>query len=157
MAPWFEKMEQRLGVAPWAIPPNPNNDVLRSGCEARPALEGHPAQRARLLEPRLLRHGLPDQRQAVDAGHHHPATLDKGGELLYLARAHRLLIDGDKVTGIECQGMDERCVAPTGRTITVKARHYVLSGGGINTPACCCAPTRPTRTAAPASAPSCTW
>ena len=33
MAPWFERMEQRLGIEPWAIPPNANNDVLRSGCE----------------------------------------------------------------------------------------------------------------------------
>ncbi|MDO2018903.1 GMC family oxidoreductase N-terminal domain-containing protein, partial [Escherichia coli] len=64
-----------------------------------------------------------------------PATLDKGGELLYLARANRLLLDGDKVTGLECLGMDERCVAPNGRRIRVRARHYVLSGGGINTPA----------------------
>ncbi|MND83847.1 6'''-hydroxyparomomycin C oxidase [compost metagenome] len=63
-----------------------------------------------------------------------PATLDKGGELLYLARAEKLLIEGDKVTGIQCLGLDERCVAPTGRKILVKARHYVLAGGGINTP-----------------------
>lgn len=63
-----------------------------------------------------------------------PATLEKGGELLYLARAQRLLIKGDQVTGLECQGMDPRCVTPSGRTITVKARHYVLAGGGINTP-----------------------
>lgn len=33
MAPWFEKMEQRLHVAPWALPPNANNDVIRLGCE----------------------------------------------------------------------------------------------------------------------------
>ena len=31
--------------------------------------------------------------------------------------------------------MDERCVAPTGRKIRVKAKHYVLAGGGINSPA----------------------
>ena len=31
--------------------------------------------------------------------------------------------------------MDERCVAPTGRKIRVRARHYVLAGGGINSPA----------------------
>ncbi|WP_033997873.1 GMC family oxidoreductase N-terminal domain-containing protein, partial [Pseudomonas aeruginosa] len=49
--------------------------------------------------------------------------------------ANRLLLDGDKVTGLECLGMDERCVAPNGRRIRVRARHYVLSGGGINTPA----------------------
>ncbi|MBO6277093.1 MAG: GMC family oxidoreductase N-terminal domain-containing protein, partial [Pseudomonas sp.] len=33
MAPWFEQMEQRLGVAPWLIPPNANNEVIRNGCE----------------------------------------------------------------------------------------------------------------------------
>ncbi|WP_443192005.1 GMC oxidoreductase, partial [Pseudomonas indica] len=64
-----------------------------------------------------------------------PATLDKGGELLYLARAERLLLEGDRVTGIECLGMDPRCVAPNGRKVLVRARHYVLAGGGINTPA----------------------
>ncbi|WP_435634911.1 GMC family oxidoreductase N-terminal domain-containing protein [Pseudomonas solani] len=135
MAPWFEKMEQRLGVAPWAIPPNPNNDVLRSGCEK---LGLHWK-----VIPRNVRGcwnlgycgmGCPTNAKQSMLVTTIPATLEKGGELLYLARAHRLLIDGDKVTGIECQGMDERCVAPTGRTITVKARHYVLAGGGINTP-----------------------
>jgi choline dehydrogenase-like flavoprotein len=60
---------------------------------------------------------------------------DKGGELLYLARADKLQISGGKVTGIECLGLDERCVAPNGRKILVKAKHYVLAAGGINSPA----------------------
>jgi choline dehydrogenase-like flavoprotein len=63
-----------------------------------------------------------------------PATLESGGELLYLARAERLLIDGERVSGIECLGLDERSVTPNGRKITVKAKHYILAGGGINTP-----------------------
>ena len=33
MAPWFEKMEARLSIAPWPIAPNENNDILRRGCE----------------------------------------------------------------------------------------------------------------------------
>ena len=49
-------------------------------------------------------------------------------------RADKLLIEGDQVVGIDCLGMDERCVAPNGKRIRVKARHYVLAGGGINTP-----------------------
>src|SRR5690606_36742366 len=31
MAPWFERMEQRLGVERWVAEPNANNDVLRRG------------------------------------------------------------------------------------------------------------------------------
>jgi choline dehydrogenase-like flavoprotein len=64
-----------------------------------------------------------------------PATLERGGELLYLTRAERLIIQKGKVLGVECQAMDERCVAPTGHKVTVKARHTVLAGGGINSPA----------------------
>lgn len=63
-----------------------------------------------------------------------PALLDKGGELLYLARVERLQVRGEQVVGLDCLGMDERCVAPTGRRIRVIARHYILAGGGINTP-----------------------
>src|SRR5690606_27401847 len=64
-----------------------------------------------------------------------PAMLDQGGSLLYLARADRLLLEGDRVAGIECLAMDERCVAPTGRRVRVRARHHILAGGAINSPA----------------------
>jgi hypothetical protein len=33
MDPWFAMMEERLGIAPWAVAPNENNDILRRGCE----------------------------------------------------------------------------------------------------------------------------
>lgn len=136
MAPWFELMEQRLGVAPWAVPPNANNDVIRSGCEKL----GYSWE----VIPRNVRGcwnlgycgmGCPTNAKQSMLVTTIPATLEKGGELLYLARADRLLHDGNSVSGLECQAMDERCVAPTGRKITVKARHYILAGGGINTPA----------------------
>ncbi|MBB2496899.1 GMC family oxidoreductase [Aquipseudomonas ullengensis] len=136
MAPWFEKMEQRLGVAPWAMPPNANNDVIKAGCE-KLGYAWH-------VIPRNVRGcwnlgycgmGCPTNAKQSMLVTTIPATLDKGGSLLYLARAERLLLDGERVVGLECVGMDERCVAPNGRRIMVKARHYVLSGGGINTPA----------------------
>ncbi|WP_248746704.1 GMC family oxidoreductase [Pseudomonas sp. MWU12-2037] len=135
MAPWFEKMEQRLGVAPWVMPPNANNDVIRNGCEAL----GYSWK----VIPRNVRGcwnlgycgmGCPTNAKQSMLVTTIPATLEKGGELLYLARAERLQIEGDQVTGLLCVAMDERCVAPNGRTIQVKARHYVLAGGGINSP-----------------------
>lgn len=136
MAPWFEQMEQRLGVAPWAIPPNPNNQVIKDGCE-KLGYAWH-------IIPRNVRGcwnlgycgvGCPTNAKQSMLVTTIPATLDKGGALLYLARAERLIHDGERVSGLECLGMDERCVAPNGRRIMVKARHYVLAGGGINSPA----------------------
>ncbi len=136
MAPWFEKMEQRLGVAPWRVPPNANNEVIKKGCEQL----GYSWQ----VIPRNVRGcwnlgycgmGCPTNAKQSMLVTTIPATLESGGELLYLARAEKLLIDGERVTGLQCVAMDERCVAPTGRRIRVKARHYVLAGGGINSPA----------------------
>jgi len=136
MRPWFEMMEMRLGVAPWRVPPNANNDVIRKGCEQ---LGLHWA-----VIPRNVRGcwnlgycgmGCPVNAKQSMLVTTIPATLDKGGELLYLARAERLLLEDDRVTGLQCNALDERCVSPTGRKILVKARHYVLAGGAINSPA----------------------
>jgi choline dehydrogenase-like flavoprotein len=136
MAPWFTQMEQRLGVAPWIIPPNANNDALRAGCD-KLGYNWH-------VIPRNVRGcwnlgycgmGCPVNAKQSMLVTTIPATLDNHGELLYLARAEKLLLQGDQVTGLECVAMDERSVAPTGRKITVKAKHYVLAGGGINSPA----------------------
>lgn len=136
MAPWFERMEQRLGVERWAAEPNANNDVLRRGCEE---LGLHWA-----VIPRNVRGcwnlgycglGCPTNAKQSMLVTCIPAMLDQGGSLLYLARADRLLLEGDRVAGIECVAMDERCVAPTGRRVRVRARYYILAGGAINTPA----------------------
>ncbi|MCP6133888.1 GMC family oxidoreductase N-terminal domain-containing protein, partial [Klebsiella pneumoniae] len=64
-----------------------------------------------------------------------PATLDQGGELLYLARAERFEHDGERIAQLHCLALDNRGIHTTGRTIRVRARHYVLAGGGINSPA----------------------
>lgn len=128
-------MEERLGISPWAMPPNANNDVLRRGCEQL----GLHWQ----VIPRNVRGcwnlgycglGCPTNAKQSMLVTSIPALLDNGGELVYLARAERLQLDGGRVTGLECVAMDERCVAPTGRRIQVRARHYILAGGSINTP-----------------------
>lgn len=136
LAPWFERSEQRLGISPWLLPPNPNNDVLRRGCEQL----GY----AWKVIPRNVRGcwnlgycgmGCPVNAKQSMLVTSIPATLDHGGELLYLARAERLVHDGARITQLQCVAMDRHCVNPTGRRITVKARHYILAGGGINSPA----------------------
>ncbi|MFK3771639.1 GMC family oxidoreductase N-terminal domain-containing protein [Pseudomonas sp. NPDC089406] len=136
MAPWFERMEQRLGISPWAMPPNPNNDVLRRGCEAL----GH----RWAVIPRNVRGcwnlgycgmGCPVNAKQSMLVTSIPATLEHGGELLYLARAMHLSHDGERVSQLHCLALDAKGVHPTGRQIRVQARHYVLAGGGINSPA----------------------
>lgn len=136
LAPWFERIEHRLGIEPWQLPPNANNQVIRDGCEAL----GY----SWAVIPRNVRGcwnlgycgmGCPTNAKQSMLVTTIPASLDAGGELLYLARAERLVVERERVAALECLAMDARCVAPTGRKIRVRARHYILAGGGINTPA----------------------
>lgn len=136
MGPWFERMEARLGIEPWQMPPNANNQVIRKGCQAL----GY----SWAVIPRNVRGcwnlgycgmGCPTNAKQSMLVTSIPATLDRDGELLYLTRVDRLIMQKERIVALECSGMDARCVAPTGRRIRVLARHYILAGGGINTPA----------------------
>lgn len=136
LAPWFERMEQRLSIAPWAVPPNANNAVLQRGCEALDyEWKVIPRNVSGCWNIGYCGLGCPTNAKQSMLVTTIPSTLKQGGALLYLARAERLIIASDQVIGIECVAMDERCVAPTGHKIQVRAKHYILAGGGINTPA----------------------
>ena len=124
--------------------------------EARLSLEGHPRNVLGCWNLGYCGMGCPVNAKQSMLVTTIPATLDKGGELLYLARANRLLLDGDKVAGLECLGMDERCVAPNGRRIRVRARHYVLSAAASTPRRFFSARRRLIRASGSASAPSCT-
>jgi choline dehydrogenase-like flavoprotein len=136
MQPWFERIEHDLGITPWAMPANANNDVLRRGCEQL-------GYRWAVI-PRNVRGcwnlgycgmGCPVNAKQSMLVTRIPATLEKGGELLYLARAERFEHNGARITGLQCQALDTQGVHPTGRQIRVRARHYIVAGGGINSPA----------------------
>jgi choline dehydrogenase-like flavoprotein len=135
MAPWFDNMEQRLNIAPWAVPPNENNAVLSRGADAL----GIPWQ----VIPRNVvgcwnlgycGTGCPTNAKQSMLVTTIPSAMDEGSQLLYNARAERLIIDNNKVTGIEISALNES-YRPTGVTLTVKAKTVILAAGGINGPA----------------------
>lgn len=136
MAPWFATMEKRLNVQPWETAPNENNDVLRRGAKQL----GIPTA----VIPRNVKGcwnlgycgmGCPTNAKQSMLVTTLPSALSQGATLLTRSRADKLLFSGDKVTGISCVALDESGLAPSGKTISVRARHFVVSGGGINSPA----------------------
>jgi choline dehydrogenase-like flavoprotein len=65
-----------------------------------------------------------------------PSALQHGAALISRTRAQRLIGDANgRVTTLECVAMDERGIYPTTRQITVRARHFILAGGAIGSPA----------------------
>jgi choline dehydrogenase-like flavoprotein len=63
-----------------------------------------------------------------------PTALDLGAAMLVQTRAARFELQGDKVTGLVAEpvALDG---AVSGAPVRITARHYVVAGGAINSPA----------------------
>jgi choline dehydrogenase-like flavoprotein len=136
MAPWFAMMEQRLGISPWLAAPNENNDLLRRGA----AQLGIPtATISRNVKGcwnlGYCGMGCPTNAKQSMLVTCIPAALDLKAILVTRARAERLVFRGDAVEHLVCVALAADGLAPTGRTLTLRARHFVVAGGAINSPA----------------------
>jgi choline dehydrogenase-like flavoprotein len=136
LAPWFDAVEQKLSITPWAVAPNANNAALARGAQALGIAHG--AIRRNVAGCRNLGYcgmGCPTNAKQSMLVTTIPAALDRGALLLTATRALRFVTTGDAVTHLECVAMDARGVAETAQRIEVRARHFVAAGGAINTPA----------------------
>lgn len=135
LAPWFTVMERRLNVSVWTAPPNENNDLLRRG-----------AARLGIPAAAILRNvkgcwnlgycgmGCPTNAKQSMLVTTIPSALSNGATLVTRARAEKLQFNGDKVDSLVCRALTSDGLALSGKTLTIRARHYVLSGGAINSP-----------------------
>ncbi|MBV8244920.1 MAG: GMC family oxidoreductase [Candidatus Eremiobacteraeota bacterium] len=136
LAPWFAHMERRLHIAPWSLPPNANNDALLRGAQQLGIPAGVIARNVESC--RNLGYcgfGCPVNAKQSMLVTTIPAALDRGAVLLSRTRAERFVTRGDRVVELQCAAMDARGIAPSGRTVGVRARHYVTAAGAIGSPA----------------------
>jgi choline dehydrogenase-like flavoprotein len=135
MAPWFQMMEERLNVSPWMTAPNENNDLLQRG-----------ATKLGIPTAAILRNvkgcwnlgycgmGCPTNAKQSMLITTIPSALAHGATLLTRARAQRFAFKGDAVDHLVFDALDRGGIAPSGRTLTLRARHFVVAGGAINSP-----------------------
>ncbi|MGK5080392.1 GMC family oxidoreductase N-terminal domain-containing protein [Janthinobacterium sp. HLX7-2] len=136
MAPWFAMMETRLHVSDWAAPPNENNDLLRRGATAL----GIPTAAIRrnvngCWNLGYCGMGCPTNAKQSMLVTTIPSALSLGASLLTHARAERFVFQGERIDSLQVVALDAAGQAPTGVRITVRAKHFVLAGGAINSPA----------------------
>jgi len=140
LAPYFSQAEQRLNILPWLTPPNENNDLLRRGA-ARLGINAAAISRNVKGCWNLGSCGLgcPTNAKQSMLVTTIPAALDRGAQLLTEMRVERFELANGKVTALYC-----RPVMPNGAPAPVAsaqvatkiiAKHYVLAGGAINSPA----------------------
>lgn len=136
LAPWFQMMEERLNVSDWQTPPNENNDLLRRGAAKLGIPTGFIRRNVRgCWNLGYCGMGCPTNAKQSMLVTTIPSSLDHGATLVTRARAERLELRGERADELLCQALDASGIAPTGRLLRVRARHFVVAGGAINSPA----------------------
>jgi choline dehydrogenase-like flavoprotein len=138
LAPYFEQAERRLNIGPWLAPPNENNDLLRRGA-ARLGIGAAAISRnvKGCWNLGSCGMGCPTNAKQSMLVTTIPAALEHGAMLLVETRAQRFELANGKVSSLLCGPVQANGApaAPVGEPISVVARHYVLAGGAINSPA----------------------
>lgn len=136
LLPWFEMVERRLSISAWYVAPNANNEILRTG-----------AGKLGIATQVMRRNvnacwnlgycgtGCPTNAKQSMLVTTLPAALELGATIYVGLRAERLLLSGDRVTALECVAMDQAGIHPQARRVRLRARHFVLAGGAIGSPA----------------------
>jgi len=136
LAPWFERMEQRLAIAPWGVAPNENNEVLRRGGQALGIRVGSIRRNVRgCWNLGYCGMGCPTNAKQSMLVTTIPAALARGATLLTRARALALECSGRRAAVLHCVALNARGTDPTSRRIAVRAKTFIAAGGAIGTPA----------------------
>ncbi len=136
LAPWFDRMEQRLGIAPWPTAPNENNDLLRRGAAKLGIPTGAIARNVKgCWNLGYCGMGCPTNAKQSMLVTTIPSALDHHATLVTRARARKLVFKGDAVEHLLCDALGADGLAPNGHTLILRAKHFVVAGGAINSPA----------------------
>lgn len=136
MSGWFQRAEKLTNITDWAVPPNENNAVLERG-----------GQKLGIKVERIRRNvkgcynlgycgmGCPTNAKQSMLITAIPAALSRGAVLVSRARAERLIFKGGRVEALECVNMLGTGYDIGNIKVRVTAKHFVVAGGAINSPA----------------------
>lgn len=135
LAPYFAEREQRLHVSKWEVQPNANNDVLKTGCE-KLNIPWHsiPRNVNGCWNLGYCGLGCPTNAKQSMLVTTIPEALKNNAQLIYQARAWKLINEGGSIKGVMCQAMNDDRVSTTGVNIEIRAQNTILACGGISGP-----------------------
>ncbi|SDW02155.1 GMC family oxidoreductase [Marinobacter mobilis] len=136
LRPWFADRKQRHNIAPWAVPPNANNDALRRGCEQL-GWSWH-------VIPRNVKGcwnlgycgmGCPTNAKQGALTTTVPGALEHKAQLIHSLRADRLVMDQDRISHLEATPLQTDSVTPMPLKVQIRARHFVVAASALGSPA----------------------
>lgn len=137
LAPHFEAVEARLGIAAWPEAlVNPNNATLLRGCRALGYEASVLSRNVRgCANSGYCGLGCPvDGKQAMHLTYL-PDAVAAGLRLYADVRAERIEVRDGRAVAVHGEALDRHSGRPLGFSVKVRARKIVASGGAINTPA----------------------
>jgi choline dehydrogenase-like flavoprotein len=136
MAPWFERVERRLHIAPWQPLPNANNEVLAQGGRAlNIPVKSIPRNVRACWNLGSCGMGCPTNAKQSMLVTTLPTALDAGARLLVDTQVELLQWQGQRVQALVCHPMQPDGEPDRSRAWRITARHVVLAGGAIQSPA----------------------
>lgn len=136
MEPWFAAMEHKLAIRAWDTPPNANNQVLVRGADKLGISFGAIRRNVRgCWDLGYCGMGCPTNAKQSMLLTTIPAALRRGATLITRLRAERLRFSGDRASELECLALGGDGIHPSGRSVRLRARHFVMAGGAIGSPA----------------------
>ncbi|MBI5907472.1 MAG: GMC family oxidoreductase [Burkholderiales bacterium] len=137
MTPYIDKVFARLNVHKWTEQPlKMNNQLLADGCKKLGYRWDTIWRNVKgCADSGLCGNGCPINAKQSQLVTTIPAALDNGAIIVTRARVVQIVHDGKRASGVEAVALDDTGVHPTGKTISIKAKHVVLSAGGIRSPA----------------------
>ena len=140
LAPYFVQAEQRLNISPWRVAPNENNDLLRRGASKLGIPTSAIARNVKACwNLGSCGMGCPTNAKQSMLVTTIPAALELGAQLLTETRAEHFELANGRVTALICRNIESNSALvhtlPASNAIKIIAKHYVLAGGAINSPA----------------------
>lgn len=131
LTPWFERAEQRLNMHPWPVPPNPNNRLLKEGCDKLGwSYQVIPRNVKGCWNLGYCGMGCPTNAKQSMLTTTIPQALDAGATLFSSYRVQQLEHNQQRISALKIEPANG-----TGARLTIKAKEVVLAAGAIGSPA----------------------
>lgn len=104
LAPYFQQAQTRLNISPWATSPNENNELLRRSGAAKLGIKAEviPRNVKGCYNLSSCGMGCPTNAKQSMLVTTIPFALDHGATLLVETRVEKLVIEGGRVTAMQC-------------------------------------------------------
>lgn len=136
LSSWFDWVEKRLNISPWAIPPNKNNQLLAEGAAQLGWTYGAISRNVKgCANLGYCGMGCPLNAKQSMLVSCIPEALKNGAQLIHRARVESVIHQNGKATGVWLTSMNELGQVKEINRIQVVAKRVILSAGAIGSPA----------------------